>query len=495
MGVGEKIAKYFGYQVVSARPYQTVPNAATRPVAGKKVTLKLVEFLQNLSDFSNMQDEEILEQLFIWEPEVGGALDKQSTLVAQCYKGVYLKDTDKTTDKLEEDMIRVAKEQAEAMRMADQFEMYGELLPLFGDVYVDVRDPITYKIIPNKFVSLVEDEEQIGKVGAGFLMTQANYMVFNEMMTGQFVLGPGEFVHLRYKDTPLFVTDRKGRWTYGMYSISPVQRAIISTWQKRQTSIIDTLYRWRIIPREIHSVNSEIFALDQFAGDQQGRLAAAQIEANKYIAAYNTAIQDQAPDQGYTVLDTISISMLESKTNSYMKTNELMDQLDSKIWTALNMPESVVSGKNSGSYASELVISNYVSQKAMQLAQKIKPMMLENLKARLVKINGAFPLDKLDIKLELSMAATDLEIFRQMAVMGSLEGCFTVSEIRAKAGYAPLTKEQEKEIAKANQEKLKAQLDKANQIAGSMGKSPETPESDEQHKQDKGQQAATKAGA
>jgi hypothetical protein len=348
--------------------------------------------------------------------------------------------------------------------------------------------------LPNKFITILESEDQIGKVGAGYLMTEENCLVFNEILPGQFILKKGEFIHLKYKDTPLFVTDRRGRWTYGMYSVSPVQRAYLATWQKRQTSIIDMLYRWRIIPREIHSVNSEIFALDQFAGDQQGRLASAQVEANKYIAAYNTAIQDQAPDQGYTVLDTVTISMLESKTNSYMKTNELMSQLDDKIWTALNMPESVVSGKNSGSYASELVISNYVSQKAMTLAAKIKPIMLDNLRARLKSINGAFPIDKLDLKLELSMAATELEVFRQIAIMGTFENCFTVSEIRAKAGYQPLTDEQKKEMAEAKKEQMQIEVDKANQITGAMGKTPETPQSSAQHKQDPGQQASTKSG-
>lgn len=492
MGIIDKAKKLFGYEVMNIGGYQRVYNPASRPVAGKRVTLKLVEFMQNLSNFGDMQDEDILEQLFIWEPEVGGALDKQSTLVAQCYKGPYLKDTDKTTDKLETDMLDTARRVCDQMHMADQFELYGEMLPLFGDVFIDIRDPESYKILPNKFITLVEKEEQIGTITAGYIMTQGDILVFNEQLPGQFKLTKDQFIHLKYKDTPLFVLDRKHRWTYGIYSISPVQRAIMSTWQKRQTSIIDTLYRWRIIPREIHSVNSEIFALDQFAGDQQGRLAQAQVEANKYITQYNAAIQDQAPDQGYTVLDTITISMLESKTNSYMKTNELMDQLDGKIWTALNMPESVVTGKNSGSYASELVISNYVSQKAMTLAQKIRPIMLENLRSRLKSINSAFPIDKLDIKLELSMAATELETFRQIAIMGTFTNCFTVSEIRAKAGYQPLTEQQKKEMAEAQQEQMKIEVDKANQITGAMGKNPETPQSNSQHKQDQGQQAVNK---
>jgi hypothetical protein len=492
MGLYDRAKKLFGYQVVNVTPYaRAQSNAATRPVAGKKTTIKLVQFLQDLTRFESMQDEEMLEQLFIWDPAVGGALDRESTLIAQCYKGPYLKDTDKTTDPLELEMVQKAKEVSETMRMSDQFEMYGELLTLFGDVYVDVRDSMTYKVIPNKFVSLLEKQEQIGNFVPGILLTQANYMVFNEMLPGQFILGPGEFIHLKYKDTPVFSTDRKGRWTFGMYSVSPVQRAVISVWQMRITSIIDILYRWRMVPREIHSVDSTLFALDQFDGGGLDRLASSQIEANKYIEAYNKSIADQAPDQGYTVLDTIEITLLESKANSYMKTNELIDQLSGNIWTALNMPKSVVTGDGAGSYASELVISNYVSEKALQIAHKIKPMMLDNLRTRLHAMNSAYPVEKLDLKLELSMAATRLETFREMAIMGTLN-CFTQSEIRERLGYEPLSEEQKKEIAQVQKDALDAQVEASNKLAAG-DKNPETSHSSGSHKQDSGQQAVTKA--
>jgi len=492
MGIVERGLKLFGYNVVNVTPYaRTQSSVATRSTAGKKTTIKLVEFLQDLTKFETMQDEEMQEQLFIWDPAVGGALDRESTLVAQCYKGPILKDTDRSMDPVEEEMLKKAKEISDQMRMADQFEMYGELLPLYGDVYIDSRDPMTYKVLPNKFITLVESLEQVGNITPGLLLTQANFLVFNEWLPGQFVLAPGEFIHLKYKDTPIFSTDKKGRWTFGMYSVSPVQRAIISIWQMRQTAIIDILYRWRIIPREIHSVDSTLFALDQFEGTGSERLTDSQTLANKFIEQYNLSIKDQAPDQGYTILDTVTVSMLETKANTYMKTNELIDQLSGNVWTALNMPKSVVTGDGAGSYASELVISNYVSEKALQIANKIKPMMLENLRARLRAINSSFPVEKLDLKLELSMAATRLETFREMAIMGTLN-CFTQDEIRARLGYEPLTEEQTKQIAKVAEDQLKAKLDQSNLIADG-GKNPETPQSNNQHKQDAGQQASTKA--
>jgi hypothetical protein len=484
--------KLFAYEVWNIGTKQRVVSPADRPVAGKRIVVKIVDFLQRLSNWSDLQDEEIQEQLYVWDPEIGGALDRQSTLVAQSFQGPMLRDKDKTEDKLELDMLKQAKKTCDDMRMADQFETYGEMLPLFGDVYIDIRDPMTYRIIPNRFVTLIESREQLHLITVGLLLTQGNYLVFNEFLPGEFILGPGEFVHLKYKNTPIYALDKKGRWTYGMYSVSPVSRAILSAWQGRVLTIIDILHRWRIIPREVHSVNSELFALDQYnqaTGVQ--RLATSQTEANKYISAYNTAIQDQAPDQGYTVLDTITISMLESKNSTYMQTNEAIDQLDSKKWVALNMPKSVVTGDGAGSYASELVISNYVSAKAVQLANKIKPFLLDNLRKRLATINAKFPVDELDIKIELSMAATRLETFHEMAIMGSLDS-FTRTEIRARLGYQPLLESQMGDVVMSSMrthDEAAAERDAQAKIA----QHPETPQSKDDHMQPKGAQVVNKA--
>lgn len=484
----------FGYDVVNIGGQRKVVSGIPRTVAGKRITVKLVEFLQTLTAFDAMQDEEIQEQLLVWDPEIGGALDRQSTLVSQCYKGPILRTsaikTPKGTqaDKLETDMLTDAMLISESMRANDMFETYAELLVLYGDLFLDVRDPLTYKIMPNRFVTLIEDLGQIGIIQANWLMTQPNILVFNEMIpTMSFWLLPGEFIHLKYKDTPVFAVDRRGRWTYGMYSISPVQRAVISTWQSRITSIIDILYRFRIIPREVHSVNAQMFSLDQYEGSQSERLAASQADANKYINAYNQSIASQAPDSGYTILDNIKVELMQGVSATYMKTNELIDQLDSKKWVAMNMPKSVVTGEHAGSYASELVVSNYVSQKAIQIAQKIKPIVLKNMRARLLMVNDQYPVDKLDLKLELSMAATDLEQYRQAAIMGSL-GCFTRNEIREQLGWQPLDPKFEDDIVMGNMKTL-GDIMRDTQSMKPGGQFPKTPQSDSQGKQDTGQQS------
>ena len=130
--------KLFGYDVYNVTGnYYRETSTVPRTMAGKRIVIKLVEFLQQLSNFSNMQDEEIQEQLFIWDPEIGGASDRQSTLIAQSYRGPVLLDPDMKTQDIEKRMMKSAVEVSEAMRASDLFEMYGELLALYGDLYLD----------------------------------------------------------------------------------------------------------------------------------------------------------------------------------------------------------------------------------------------------------------------------------------------------------------------------------------------------------------------
>jgi len=62
------------------------------------------------------------------------------------------------------------------------------------------------------------------------------------------------------------------------------------------------------------------------------------------------------------------------------------------------------------------------------------------MKDRLLAINPSFPVHELDMKIELSLAASDMENTRQMVLMAGVSA-FTENEIRKKVGYDPLTDE------------------------------------------------------
>jgi hypothetical protein len=296
---------------------------------------------------------------------------------------------------------------------------------------------------------------------------------------GTKTLNKDKFIHVKYKDTPVFAKDSRGRTTFGIYCPSPLHRTILPVWWKRQTMIIDIMWRLRNVPREHHKISADMFSLDKYAGDINTRRTAAQAAATTYLDNYVESIKTQMPDQGYATLDTVSISMIENRSSGYMQTNELISQINDQIWSALNMPKAMIAGESTSSYASELIIANYVTQKVDQLSNKIKPIILKVLRARLRSTNPTYPVDRLDIKMELEIAATELEVFRQMAIMGQL-GVFTESEIREQAKFRPLREDQRKDIV----DKSKGNIDTS--IPNSRP-NPQTPQSAEQHATDSGQ--------
>ena len=74
------------------------------------------------------------------------------------------------------------------------------------------------------------------------------------------------------------------------------------------------------------------------------------------------------------------------------------------------------------------------------------------MRERIKKIDPTLPVQKLDIKFDLVLASSKLELFRELAIMASV-GLFTDTELRELVGYMPLTDDQKKEMVKAMREK------------------------------------------
>jgi hypothetical protein len=442
-----------------------------------------------LSDFLNLDECQIYEQFLVWEPEVGGSIDRISTMVGESFKEFAIRDMDKL-DTLREDMIKEAGYLAEEIGLRNNAEVLSEILYTYGNLFIEKSEDLTLDILPNRYVTLVDDEQRIVSAVRGEfpenIIMKANKLVLYEGRYGQRIINKDKFIHIKYKDTPIFWNDSRGRQTFGVYSASPLHRVIMPIWRKRMTNLADVMWRFKNVPREHHQVSSEMFSLDKYIGDNNTKRAAANAEAVAFLTSYSAGLKNQVSDQGYATLDTVKIEMIESH-NQYMQTNELIDQINQEIWTAMNMPKSMITGESTSSYASELVIANYVSQKIVQISSKIKPVILSNIRQRLKLINSAFPVDELDIKIEMNMAATKLETLRQMAIMGQLK-VFTDDEIRDEDGYKPLTDTQKaelKEKAKQEVDMKQTALPSGNRVDGTKGaKPPQTPQSDVQHSND-----------
>jgi hypothetical protein len=167
-----------------------------------------------------------------------------------------------------------------------------------------------------------------------------------------------------------------------------------------------------------------------------------------------------------------------------MAANDIIQQLNNQIFIALTTPKSILAGGASGSYASELVVTNYVAIKVISLANKIKPIILENMRKRLLKRNALYPVDRLDIKIDMILSNSKLELYRQAAIMGAL-GIFTDTEIRELLGNEPLREDQKANLVKTGNMSVQADASGEHPVpAGAQ--QPETSQSSNQHATDKG---------
>jgi hypothetical protein len=189
---------------------------------------------------------------------------------------------------------------------------------------------------------------------------------------------------------------------------------------------------------------AEIFSLDNYSGTAEEQHARQAADVQVFISSYINSIKEQAPDQGYVTLDTVDIKTINDSAN-YIQSNDLLKQIQGDIYTGLNVPASIVNGKDAGSYASELVVSNYVSAKVLQIAKKIKYVILNMIRDRLSLIDPTLPVECIDIKLELILSMNRLEAFRQLSLMVAA-GVFAEDEIRGVVAFDALTEEQREHI-------------------------------------------------
>jgi hypothetical protein len=426
---------------------QNTSTSTNKVAAGQMITTKFGGLITDLSNFDGLTDDQLYEQLWVWEPEVGSSIDRVSTLVSESFRGLYLHDVGPTLEAKEAKCLKEAKKIYESMQVETLAETYTEVLLRNGNLLIDYRDVMKTSILPNQFVAFIDDLALLNTMSTTRLITDPKWLTVNEKKNpslDQYQIPIGQYLHVKYKDTPCMSYDIMGRNTYGIYSISPLHRCIISTWWKRQIILMDVLNRARNVPREHHQISADMFSLDNYTGTPEQQHAAQMADAQAFITSYVNSIKEQAVDQGYATLDTVKIQMINGNTN-HLQSNDLLKQIQNDIYTGLNVPSSIVNGKDAGSYASELVVSNYVTAKVIQLAKKIKFIILKMIRDRLELIDPTLPVDQLDIKLELVLAMNKLEQFRQLSLMAAA-GVFTEDEIRAIVAYEALTDEQKKHI-------------------------------------------------
>lgn len=453
---------------------EKVMRGAHAPAHGAIITTSLADFLIGLTKFEDLNERDIYEQMFVWEPEVASVVNKVGEMVRASFDCFMIID-DSNFDNIPKDLsiavktepgdddqfddITIGKTKRSNLSKRDEMkdtaneisrqidvpsiiETWANVLYMQGEIFLEVHPNLSLTIIPNNRVTILDDEKRIDlEFNPNVIITEEKVLVIDERLPTQRVLQKNQFIHVKLSDVPLNILDPQKRQTYGIYGISPLHRAITAIWMKRQSYIIRTLWGWGNIPREHHVVNAEAFSFDKMPGTPAQKKIAAEKAMRKFIIDYASGLKTDAPDQKYVTSSNIEIRNVEHAGNAFMDDKDFIDQINSAVWDALGMPPSVIRGLSDGSYASEIIVASGASLRIEQIARKLGRVILENMRERLTIIDPSYPVNLLDIKISFEVAESRLEKGKIAQLKKEL-GVYTPTEIREELNSMPLTENQ-----------------------------------------------------
>lgn len=451
---------------------------------------EFVDFLNGISNFHQMTRDDLVEHLYTTEPEIATAVDSFALMVRNAFQFFDIlnySEIDNVPDQIEIDgslldftkgknlakeMVDVANAISKEQDIKSLYEQYAAILKLHGTLFLLINDNGSLTQLPNDHVTIIDHLDRIQGLGSygnteyEDLVTEANYLVLDENLDTQRIYTKDKFMIIRFHDTPIYIEDKKGRVTFGIYGVSPLRRAIIPVWYRRITMANDALWRYKAMPRPHHKLDAASFNTANFTGTPRSKLEQAQSAAQVAISAHAAAMADIVPDQPIVTLNTTEVSMIEPSNASHLETNAVIDQMTDSIFSAIGLPRSIIQGMSSSNYAGELVIYSHANDKINQIAEKISKAILLAMKRKLLKMNQEYPIDLLDISITFDLAANPLENAKIAQLMESM-GRFTDDEIRAQMKFKPLTDDQKKEIEERKQQA--AELKKSTTLPNNGG--------------------------
>lgn len=379
------------------------------------------------------------------DPELANAITRLALLASYAYKGpsitigTDLSDTEKTLEKQ-------AKVAADELDFRGRFFSIAKHLLTHGDyAYVVAAEETTgiRQIQPLPITKMtIVGAEQVGAADAK--IQSCDKYVLNEFDAQKQQVFPRndneQVFHFSIDNEAEEIYDTQNRWTFGVYSVSPIEALKNRLLWKQAILITDVLWRYRNVPREVHELDTSMFLPDKFQGATwEAQVTAATTAAQAYLKAYATMISKKKVDQGYIVGSNVKkIYYIEPQKTTYSAPNDLINQLNESIREGIG---AYSIGK--GTYATELVTASYVILMPDHLAYKIKRHLLTILRLHLKKKFNTSDedLNKIDIRLSLVLDILKGEMVRQMAIIAAT-GTQTLDELREYVGRVPLTEEQ-----------------------------------------------------
>lgn len=420
-------------------------KVVAQTVGGPAAIQALVSALEPITGAKNRY--QAFKEFLRMDPELNNAVTRLALLTQFAYKGVMV-HVDREMSEEEKKLLKFAKKAANEFDFRGKFFYIAKHLLRDGDevfvIHIDNTDSSVgvQQIQPLPITKLTATEYfyQIGKSDAKIF--GANYYILNEGTSDQQIFpehSNQKVFHVSISDEAEEITDLFGRYTFGVWSESPIECLRSRVLWKQAILITDILWRYRNVPREVHELDTTMITLDMFTGNTPAeRLKNWQTAIKQYLKDYAKEIQKKKVDQGYVVTQGTRIYYTEPKRVAYTSPNALIDQINTSIREGLG-----AYNVEAGTYATALVVSSYVVLLPDLLAYKIKQVLLDVLKIHLRKKHNISEeeLEKLDIRLSLVLDIFKGEMYRQMA-LAAATGTHTIDELRGIVGKDALTDEQ-----------------------------------------------------
>ena len=352
--------------------------------------------------------------IYLHDPEVRGCIDKLALLASASFHGYESSQPEKVRE-----LIRQYRIPWWIHQIAKQLLIYGDSVWLKHSM----------QNLPIFALTIVENRSQIEDTLAQIFMRKL--YVLNEFHPDKRqVFNVDRILHFTIDETPMPVYDLVGRYTYGVWSISPLESLKTIILWKHQALYSDILWRMRNVPREHHRLDLSVFDPSNYSGSLQERIRKAREDAQNVIRAYVEQLRRMRPDQGYVTSRDVEITYIEPRSATYSDPNRLLEQLSDYIYASLGIHQAAVRGRGASSYAAELVVKGYTGLVAQQLCRAIA----EQLANQLLEPKIGEELEPI-VYLELDIDRG--ERIRQVSLLAQLGIC-TVNELRQMLGLKPV---------------------------------------------------------
>ncbi len=413
------------------------------------IPLKLI-YAKIAKSTNYMQTYRMLKEV---DPELAGAIDRISKMVRASYEGFGVRIGAELSDP-ESELMKHLEDFEREFKIKDHFYAIADTMLTYGDSVYTVKFEdgvglVKLRSLPMEYMTAVETQAQIGSITAQIF--EAEFYVINESSLDgtndkKKDWPKAEILHFTLNNISSTVYDLRGRYTYGVWTQSPIEPLRAKLLWKLALTINDIMLRQVLIPRQHHKLDLSAFDPRFFPGDTlEDRYAAAKTAAETYVNDYKKGVASPLKEVDKSVITglTTEINYIEPKNVTYISPNELIEQIDKSIWAAVGPVETATTGRSARTYASELVVSSYASMGALIIADIISTLFVDLAREHIrKKFPGEFDddLDKVDIKTRFALGIEKGEQVRQFAVM-TATGIVTANEAREMIGLGPLSPE------------------------------------------------------